>query len=62
MLVGADNTISREPIVTGQRGDSYVELVSGPPVGSRVVAKAATMLVSGDKIAPVAMSEAVGTL
>ena len=39
MLVGADNTISREAIVTGQRGGGYVELVSGPPIGSRVVAQ-----------------------
>ena len=41
------------PIVTGQRGEGYVELVNGPPVGSRVVAKAATMLVTGDTINPV---------
>jgi HlyD family secretion protein len=39
--------------VTGQRGDGFVELVSGPPVGSRVVAKAASMLVAGDTITPV---------
>ncbi len=58
MLVAADDTISREPIVTGQRGDGYVELVSGPPVGSRVVAKAASMLVAGDKITPILTSEA----
>jgi HlyD family secretion protein len=53
MLVAPDNTIGRVPIVTGQRGGGYVELVSGPPVGSRVVAKAAAMLVTGDKIVPV---------
>ena len=56
MLVGADNTISRAPIVTGQRGGGYVELISGPPVGSPVVAKAAAMLVTGDKIVPVIAS------
>ena len=59
MLVGADNTISREAIVTGQRGGGYVELVSGPPVGSRVIAKAAAMLVTGDKIVPVDASQPV---
>ncbi len=53
MLVGDDSTISRAPIVAGQRGGGYVELISGPPVGSRVVAKAAAMLVSGDRINPV---------
>jgi len=58
MLVGADNRITRVPIVTGQRGGGYVELVNGPPVGSRVVAKAATMLVTGDTIDPVVTPEA----
>jgi HlyD family secretion protein len=53
MLVGADNTISRVGVVTGQRGDGFVELVNGPPVGSRVVAKAASMLVAGDAITPI---------
>ncbi len=57
LLVGADNTISRVAIVTGQRGGGYVELVNGPPVGSRVVAKAAAMLVTGDKITPVEVSQ-----
>ncbi len=60
MLVAADNTISREAIVTGQRGGGYVELVNGPPVGSRVVAKAAAMLVAGDTIAPVLTPDGVG--
>ena len=53
MLVGSDDTIARVPVVTGQRGSGYVELVTGPPVGSRVVAKAASMLVAGDKVAPI---------
>lgn len=59
MLVGEDNRITRVPIVTGQRGGGYVELVNGPPVGSRVVAKAATMLVSGDTVNPVVTPAAV---
>ncbi|HET6471707.1 MAG TPA: efflux RND transporter periplasmic adaptor subunit [Pseudomonadales bacterium] len=53
MLVGSDDTISRVPVVTGERGSGYVELVTGPPVGSRVVAKAASMLVTGDKVTPI---------
>ena len=60
MLVGADNTISRVPVVTGQRGGGYVELISGPPVGSRVVAKAASMLVAGDTITPILATEPTG--
>jgi HlyD family secretion protein len=58
MLLGADNTISRVPVVTGQRGGGYVELASGPPAGSRVVAKAASMLVAGDTITPIDASAA----
>ena len=61
MLVAADNTISRVAVVTGQRGGGYVELVNGPPVGSRVVAKAAAMLVTGDKITPVDASQPVAS-
>jgi HlyD family secretion protein len=59
MVVGANNRIDRVPIVTGQRGGGYVELISGPPVGSLVVAKAASMLVTGDTINPVATSPTV---
>ena len=59
MQVEADNRVTRVPVVTGQRGEGYVELVSGPPVGVRVVAKAAAMLVKGDTIQPVEAPPAV---
>jgi HlyD family secretion protein len=52
MVVGADDRVERIPVTTGQRGGGYVELVSGPPVGSRVVEKAGAMLVPGDFIRP----------
>ncbi len=52
MLVDADDRVSRAPVTTGQRGGGYVELVTGPPAGSRVVEKAAAMLVPGDYVVP----------
>ncbi|MFI4975294.1 MAG: efflux RND transporter periplasmic adaptor subunit [Caulobacterales bacterium] len=53
MVVGPDNRVSQIPIRTGQRGGGFVELVSGPPAGSRVVAKAAAQLLPGDIVQPV---------
>jgi HlyD family secretion protein len=54
MVVGANNKVSRVPVMTGQRGGGYVELLSGPPAGARVVERAAAMLVPGDLVRPVA--------
>jgi len=52
MVVGADGRVSQVPVRTGQRGDGYVEILSGPPPGSVVVAKAATQLLPGDYVKP----------
>ena len=52
MAVGADERVSRVAVTTGQRGGGYVELVTGPPAGSRVVEKSAAMLVPGDFVRP----------
>ena len=52
MVVGAGDRVARVPVTTGQRGGGYVELVSGPPPGTRVVEKAGAMLVPGDVIKP----------
>jgi HlyD family secretion protein len=53
MVVGADNRVERAPVTTGERGGGWVELVTGPPVGARVVERAGAMLVAGDYIRPV---------
>ena len=37
---------------TGQRGDGYVQLIKGPPVGSRIVQNAAAFLLDGDLVKP----------
>jgi len=52
MVVGANDRVQRVPVTTGQRGGGYVELVTGPPIGSRVVQRAAAMLVAGDFVRP----------
>ncbi len=50
LVLGPDNKLSRAPVTTGERGGGYVELLTGPPAGSVVVAKAAAMLVPGDVV------------
>ncbi len=53
MVVGAGDKVTRVPVTTGQRGGGYVELLTGPPAGARVVEKAGAMLVPGDVVRPV---------
>ena len=48
LVVGADSKVSRVTVTTGQRGGGFVELLTGPAVGARVVERAASMLVPGD--------------
>ena len=48
LVVGSDSKLIRTAVTTGERGGGFVELLTGPPAGARVVAKAAAMLVPGD--------------
>ena len=52
MVVGADGKVTQVTVRTGDRGGGYVELLSGPPVGSVVVAKAGAQLLAGDYVKP----------
>jgi len=52
MVVGPDDKVSQVPVRTGDRGGGYVELLTGPPVGSVVVAKASAQLLAGDYVKP----------
>jgi len=52
MVVAADGKVSQVPVRTGERGGGLVELLSGPPVGSVVVAKAGSQLLPGDYVTP----------
>ncbi len=53
MVVGPDDKVSRVPVTTGTRGGGLVELLTGPPAGSVVVARVSSMLVPGDTVKPV---------
>ena len=52
MVVGADGRVTDAPIKTGEHGGGYVELVTGPPPGAVVVAKAAAQVLPGDYVKP----------
>jgi HlyD family secretion protein len=52
MVVAADGRVSLAPVHTGEHGGGYVELLTGPPPGTVVVAKAAAQLLPGDYIKP----------
>ena len=53
IVIGDDNRVRRAPVQTGQRAGGQVQLVKGPPAGSRVVAAAGAFLLDGDKVRPV---------
>ena len=50
MVVGSDDRLVRVPVTTGERGGGWVELLTGPPDGARVVEKAGAMFVPGDYV------------
>ncbi|HEX3886985.1 MAG TPA: efflux RND transporter periplasmic adaptor subunit [Phenylobacterium sp.] len=59
MVVGPDNRVKHYPVTTGQRGGGYVQLVKGPPAGSRIVENAAAFLLDGDLVKPADASGAL---
>ena len=52
-IVGADDHAHRVPVKTGARANGMVELLQGPPAGSRVLVTGASFVLDGDKVAPV---------
>ncbi|WP_293381721.1 efflux RND transporter periplasmic adaptor subunit [Phenylobacterium sp. SCN 70-31] len=52
VVVGADNRVKRVPVQAGARGGGYVEIVKGPPAGSRIVANAGALFLDGDLVRP----------
>lgn len=52
MVVGSDNKVSQVKVSTGARGGGYVQLTQGPPAGSRILAKAASLVLPGDVVKP----------
>jgi HlyD family secretion protein len=53
MVVDSNNKVSRSPVKLGERVGDYVQLIEGPPAGSRVLAVGAAFALEGDIINPV---------
>lgn len=53
MLVGDGNKVKQVPVKLGERSGDYVQLIEGPPAGSRVLAVGASFTLDGDVIQPV---------
>jgi HlyD family secretion protein len=52
MTVAANNRVKRVGVQTGPRGGGYVQLVRGPPAGTRIVQNAAAFLLDNDLVRP----------
>jgi HlyD family secretion protein len=52
MTVDANNRVHRVLVQTGARGSGLVQLIQGPPAGTRVVANASSLLLEGDLVRP----------
>lgn len=53
MLVGDNNVVKKLPVRVGRHGGGYVELLQGPPAGTRVLLGAASFVLEGDKVIPI---------
>lgn len=53
MLVDDANRVKQTPVKLGERAGDYVQLVDGPPPGSRVLAVGSSFTLDGDTIKPV---------
>ncbi len=52
MVLGADDRVKRVAVKTGLRGSGLVQLLDGPPAGTRVVMNAGSFLLDGDRVKP----------
>jgi HlyD family secretion protein len=50
MVIDDQDRVHRAPIETGQRAQGYVQLVKGPPVGTRVALGGGAFVLDGDKV------------
>lgn len=53
VIVTKQNRADRVAVKTGERADGFVELVEGPPVGTRVALGGGAFLLDGDPVKPV---------
>lgn len=61
MVVQADNRVRRVGVRSGERADGFVELIQGPPPGSRVALGGSAFVLNGDRVRPVELA-AAGTV
>jgi len=57
MTLDANNRVVQVPIKTGRRSGGYVELLQGPPAGSRVLLGAASFVLPGDLVSPIDVTD-----
>lgn len=53
MVVGNDNRVKQTPVKLGERSGDFVQLIEGPPAGSRVLAVGSSFTLDGDLINPI---------
>lgn len=53
MVVGSDDRVRQVPVKTGEHEGGYVELIQGPPIGTRVLLGGSTFVLPGDLVKPV---------
>jgi len=53
MVVAGDERVRQAPVKTGLHSGGYVELIQGPPVGSRVLLGSSSFVLPGDVVKPV---------
>jgi HlyD family secretion protein len=52
-VIDASDRVHRVTVRTGERAGGFVELLQGPPAGSRVLVTGSSFVLDGDKVAPV---------
>jgi HlyD family secretion protein len=53
MVIDSTDHVHQIPVKTGAHGGGYVQLVQGPPAGSRVLQGAAVFVLPGDAVKPI---------
>lgn len=53
LMLDKDDRARRVPVKTGARSDGFVELLQGPPAGSKVLLGGGAFVLDGDKVRPI---------
>ncbi len=61
MVVDQNNQVRRTPVTLGERYGDFVQVVEGPPAGTRVLATGAAFTLDGDVIQPISEDAAAAT-